>query len=167
MAEQAAALQRTGETTPLRPFRANFYRFAEEIHDSIARRAFEISEGHRGIHGGELEDWLKAENEVLHPIHLDLLESDGELIARAEVPGFSTNDIEISLEPRRLAITGRRETREERKAEKALYSETCANQVFRVIDLPAEVRPGGTRANLKDGVLEIAMPKNTVGRGGM
>ena len=159
MAEQGTTFQRSRETAPLKPFTADFFRCAEKIHDSIARRAFEIFESHENAVGRDLDNWLKAEGEVLHPLHLDVEESDEEVTARAEVPGFGTKDLEISLEPRRLAITGRRETRQERRVGKTLYSEKCANEVFRVVDLPATVSPERASADLKEGILEITMPK--------
>jgi HSP20 family molecular chaperone IbpA len=161
MAEQVQALQKVRETAPVKPFTADFLARAEEMYGTIAGRAFEIFQDHGGVLGQDLEDWFKAEAEVLHPIHLDLAESDREITARAEVPGFSTNDIEIRLEPHRLAITGERESEEERNGGQRLYSERCAHRVFRVIDLPVEVNPDRTKATLRDGVLEIAMPKAT------
>jgi HSP20 family protein len=164
MAEQATALQKTREIAPPKPFTADFFQRSKEVYDSIGRRAFEIFESHGRVLGRDLENWLRAETELLHPIHLDLVESDREVTARAEVPGFDTKDLEIRLEPRRLAIAGKRETVTEHNGGKILYSERCADQVLRVIDLPAEVNPERTRANLKDGVLEIAMPKTTPAR---
>ena len=161
MAEQGQALQKARETAPLKPFTTDFFERAEAMYGTIAGRAFEIFQDHGGDLGRDLEDWLKAEAELLHPIHLDLAESDREITARAEVPGFSTNNLEIRLEPHRLAITGERETEEERNGGQMLYSERCADRVFRVIDLPAEVNPDKTKATLRDGVLEIAMPKAT------
>ena len=79
---------------------------------------------------------------------------------RAEVPGFTTNDLEVSVEPECLTITGKRETKEEREKEgKVVYSERCADEILRVIDLPAAVDPTKVTATLKDGVLDLEMPK--------
>jgi HSP20 family protein len=165
MKEQTGTGLRTArETTLFRPFTDDFLERSRQIYDSIARRAFEIFESSGRISGRDHEDWLKAEAELLHPIHLDIAESDEAVTVRAEVPGFSAKDLDISLEPRRLAITGERETKAERKTEKKLHSERCVDQVFRVIDLPAEVNPEKATATLKDGILELAMPKATAAR---
>jgi HSP20 family protein len=163
MKDQAAtALQR--EIASLKPFTDDFSQRSTEIYESIARRAFEIFESSGRISGRDHEDWLKAEAELLHPVHLEIAESDQAVTVRAEVPGFSAKDVEIRLEPQRLAITGKRETNEERRTEKTLYSERCVDQVFRVIDLPAEVNPEKATATLKDGILQLAMPKATAAR---
>ena len=70
-------------------------------------------ESHDGSPGHDLEDWLRAESELLHPVLLNVTESNGKYVVRAELPGFGGKDIEISVEPRCLAISGKRETKEE------------------------------------------------------
>ena len=156
----ATAMQRAKEGTPLRvvSFEDLFERI-NKMYDSIARRAFEIFESKGRISGRDLEDWFKAETELLHPLHIDVSESDNALTVRAEVPGFTAKELEVSIEPRRLTITGKREAKEERKDKKAIYSERCSDQILRMIDLPAEVDAAKVTATLKDGVLELAMPK--------
>jgi HSP20 family protein len=131
----------------------------QELSNSIARRAFEIFDGRGRADGHHLEDWFRAESEFLHPVHLDIAESDDALTVHAEVPGFSAKELEVGVEPHRLTISGKRETSEERTSKKTIYTEQCLNQIFRAIDLPAEVDTLKVTATLKDGVLELSMPK--------
>lgn len=131
----------------------------QELHDSIARRAFELFEGKGRWTGRELDDWLHAESELLHPVHLELTDSDNHFNVRAEVPGFSAKELEINVEPRRLTISGKHETKEETRKGKTIYSELCAGEILRVVDLPAEVDTSSVTATLKDGVLNIKMAK--------
>jgi HSP20 family protein len=130
-----------------------------KVHNLITRRAFEIFEGSGRWPGHELDDWLRAESELLHPMHLELAESDSNLTVRAEVPGFSAKELEISVEPERLTVIGKRESKEETKKGKTVYSEFCANEILRVVDLPAQVDPSNANANLKDGILNIELAK--------
>jgi len=109
--------------------------------------------------GRELHDWFQAESELLHPVHLEVAESDEGLTVKAEVPGFTAKELEVSVEGRRLTITGKRETKEERKEKKTLYTECCSDQLLRVIDLPVDVDADKVAATLKDGVLELKLPK--------
>ena len=74
------------------------------------------------------------------------------------MPGFNAKDLEIKVEPMRLSIAGRRETKEEKNGRK-IRSESCADQILRVIDLPREVDTTRVSANLKDGILIIDLPK--------
>ena len=131
----------------------------QHVYDSIARRAFEIFDSNGRWLGRELEDWFRAESELLHPVHLEIVESDNSLTVRAEVPGFSTKELEIHVEPRKLTIAGKHEAQEESKKGKTIYSERCANEILRVVNLPAEVDSSRVSATLKDGVLNIELAK--------
>lgn len=132
---------------------------ADRTFQEIARRAFELFEGNGRPPGRDAENWLTAESEMLHPMHVSLAESGGSISVRAEVPGFSARDLEVSLEPRRLTIAGKREASKEEKNEKIVYSERCADQILRVMDLPSDVDTGKAEATLKDGLLELKLPK--------
>jgi HSP20 family protein len=131
----------------------------QRAYDSIARRAFENFESNGRWLGHELGDWLHAESEILHPVHLEVVETGEALTVRAEVPGFSTDELDIHVEPRRLTIAGKHESKEETTKCKTIYSERCAKQILRSFDLPAEVDGSKVTTTLKDGVLNIELPK--------
>jgi HSP20 family protein len=133
----------------------------KETFDAIARRAFEIFErnGHRV--GRDLDDWFQAERELLHPLHLEVSETDGAFTVEVEVPGFTEKDVEINLEPRRLTISGTRESVEEHTKGKTVYSERGSSRIFRVIGLPADVDTASAaiKATYENGILTITLPK--------
>jgi len=137
----------------------------DRIYDSIARRAFEIFKGNGQSFGHDLEDWLKAESELLHPLKINMVETDSAFTVQAEVPGFTTKDLEIRMEPRRLTITGKRETNEEQKKGKTVCQEHRSNEILRVIDLPADVDFENATATLKNGMLELQIPKSPKAKG--
>ena len=142
----------------------NVFEQFNHIYDAIARRACDIFESNGRHFGHELEDWFKAEAELLHPVHLRMAESDDALTVEAEVPGFEAKDLQINLEPQRLTISGKKETKEEQKKAKAVYQEHCSNEILRVIDLPVEVDASKAAATLKNGMLELQMPKSTMAK---
>jgi len=156
-AQQVTVLQPKKESKPA--VRDDFFEGIQRMYDSIARRAFEFFESDGGIFGRDLDHWFKAESELLHPVHMEVTESEGGFSVHAEVPGFSVKDLQISVEPQRLTITGKRETKEEKKAEKTIYQERCSDELMRVIDLPAAVNPDKVKATLENGVLALEMPK--------
>jgi HSP20 family protein len=130
------------------------------MQESIARRAFEIFENNGGVFGHDLYNWFKAEAELLHPVHMNIAESDNALVVQAEVPGFNASELEVSLEPRRLTITGKKEaSKEDKKKGKTIYTEQCSSELLRIIDLPVEVDAAKTTATLKNGVLELNIPR--------
>jgi len=162
---QAIAVKRAEEpSAPAAPRPGSLVERVDEIFDAISRRAFDIFEGRGHFFGSPLDDWLRAERELLHPVSINLVESDDSVEMRAEVPGFSEKELEISVEGRRLTIAGKRETKKEEKKGKTVYAEECRDQILRVMDLPVEVEAEKTTATLKNGVLELTMPKTSKAR---
>ena len=131
----------------------------EHLNDAISRRAFELFEQEGRVEGHHLHHWLEAERELLHPVHMRMEETDEEFVVRAELPGFTASDIEVSVEPRRVIITGKRESNEEVKQGGAVYTEQCSDEIFRTMELPTEVNVMKVTATLKDGVLNVQLPK--------
>jgi HSP20 family molecular chaperone IbpA len=158
MATQALAVQSASGTSPsvhAGPPNDEI----KEVFDRLARRAFSIFESNGHVLGRDIDDWFQAERELFHPTHLDVSESDQNFTVRAEVPGFTPKELEINIEGQRLTISGKREKHEERKDKKMLYSESCSDEILRVLDLPAEVNATGATANLKNGILVLEIPK--------
>jgi len=139
----------------------------EHTHDVsrlIARRAYEIFERRGRADGNDEADWFLAESEIVRPLKCRILESDDHLIAQAQVPGFRPHEIKVSIERHRLRIGGRAETPENRSdGEAVMYSLgrslLPATQIFHVAELPTAVDPSKAKVTLKEGVLEIVMPK--------
>ena len=130
-----------------------------DLRDCIARRAFEIFASREERTGLDLADWLQAEMEFLHPAYIAISESPASLTVRADVPGFKEKDLEIEVEPRRVTIAGKRVTQNGSHTDKRIYTETRSDVILRVIDLPTAVDPAKFRTAVKDGVLELDLPK--------
>ena len=130
-----------------------------EIYDAISRRAFELFEDDGRIFGRDLDHWFRAEAEVLHPAHVQVREADDTILVAAEVPGFSADELKLSLEPRRLTISGEKQNDNERKKGNVLYSERCSKALLRSIELPVEVNTSRATATLNNGILELTAPK--------
>jgi len=164
-AEKGAATQAALESFPVKaavPVKATSQDLIErfnKVYDQIANRAFSIFESD-GLFGHDLENWFKAETQLFHPVHVNVTEADRTVTVDAEVPGFEVKDLEVTLEPQRLVISGKRETKEETKKGKTVYNEQCSNEIFRAIALPAEVDASKATATLKNGVLELQAPKS-------
>jgi HSP20 family protein len=90
---------------------------------------------------------------------IDLTETKGSLILRAEIPGVEPNDIEIDITDNILTIKGeaRRETIEEE--ENSHRMERSYGSFSRSIQLPCRVIIDNIKAVFKNGILKITMPK--------
>jgi HSP20 family protein len=131
----------------------------EEATKSVAKRAYEFFETRGHQLGNELEDWFRAESELLRHVPMTMKEDERQITVQAEVPGFKAEEIKVSAESRRLLIEGDSEQVSGEKSEKVVFSERRTNRFYRSIGLPVEVDPAQVAANLKDGVLEITLPK--------
>jgi HSP20 family molecular chaperone IbpA len=130
-----------------------------EIHDLIARRAYELFESHGRIHGRDINDWVDAELEVLHPCRHELKEAAGAVIFFVDLPGsFTADQISVSVEPRRLTISGEREVDVICGGNEPAHTEMKAQRIFLVEELPVEVDPSRTATKLDGEMLEIVMP---------
>jgi HSP20 family protein len=90
---------------------------------------------------------------------VDVLERDDEIVLRAEVPGIRKDDLDISIDEGSVTIRGLVQ-REEKDAEGDYFRRELAHGEFvRTIGLPVAVETEKVKASLKDGVLELVMPK--------
>ena len=157
------------ETKGYKPLPTPFEEFEEfttpmqEFFDLIARRPWELLGTTPRFFTREFENWFKTEPELFRPVHLKLYETHEAVIARAEVPGFTEKELDISVEPGRVIITGKKEFKEEKEKKEGMpvYKEK-RNQIYRSVNLPVEIRPEDVKATLKNGVLELTMPKAEV-----
>ena len=90
---------------------------------------------------------------------IDVLDRDDALVVRAEMPGVKKEDLEITIAGDRLTFEAKREFEEEEKKEDFFRSEIGYGRMYRVVHLPVEVMGDDTKAELKDGILEIVLPK--------
>jgi HSP20 family molecular chaperone IbpA len=132
----------------------------QEFFDLVARRPFELLGATPRFFTRELENWLKPEPEVFRPVYLKLYETEEALLVRVEVPGFTEKELDVHVEPWRLIIEGKKEFKEEKK-ELPVYKEKF-NKIYRTVKFPIEIRPEEVKAILKNGILELTLPKAEV-----
>ena len=157
MAKQQTALEKRNDNifVTAEHFLEDFAKNTE----AIAKRAFELFQKRGYKFGHELEDWFKAEKELLKKVPIDIKEMDGNLNIRAEVPGFTADNLKVSVEPTRVTIKGETEEKSEKKDDGTVYSEWKSNKIFRTFDLPFAVEADKATAAIKDGVLTLTIPK--------
>jgi HSP20 family molecular chaperone IbpA len=159
MAKQQLALEKKVDNDNIFVTAEHFLEDFAKNTEAIARRAFELFENRGYKFGHELEDWFKAERELLKKVPIEIKDIEGNLNIRAEVPGFTPENLKVSVEPNRITIKGETEMKSEKKDDKTLYSEWKSNKIFRVFDLPHPVENKKATATIKDGVLTLKIPK--------
>jgi HSP20 family protein len=130
-----------------------------EVERQLSRRAFELFE-HRGWgRGRALDDWLQAERELLWRPRAELSETATALRATFALAGMTPKDVEVQVEPDRLTVRATT-THEHRKEEGDLhFCEFHRGSLYRSVALPAAVVPEKAKAEMKEGLLIVTMPK--------
>ncbi len=90
---------------------------------------------------------------------IEILEKPDKLIVRMDVPGVKKEDIDISVAGSTLTVKGERKKATEIKEEEYQQTEVSYGRFLRSVTLAEDVDPNRIEANLKDGVLEILLPK--------
>ncbi len=90
---------------------------------------------------------------------VDVIDRDEEVVVRAEVPGVEKEDLDVSVSDNAVTIKG--QTKREEKEEKGDYyrCEISRGAFTRTVMLPGVVDADKAKAQFKDGVLELTLPK--------
>jgi HSP20 family protein len=89
----------------------------------------------------------------------DVKETKDAYVFRADLPGVKENDLEISLTGSRLAISGHREQESREQSETYYASERSYGAFSRAFTLPVGIDGENVSAELKNGVLNVTVPK--------
>lgn len=93
--------------------------------------------------------------------NIDISETDNQFHISAELPGMKKDDINISLDNRRLSISGERKFTKEEGDESTTYHrvETHYGSFNRSFQLPDNIDEDSVQATYKDGLLNITVDK--------
>lgn len=90
---------------------------------------------------------------------LDVYEEKDHLVVCAELPGMKREDIDVSLHGDCLTISGERKSEEKHKDAEQYRSERYVGRFQRTLTLPFPVAFDKIKAQYRDGVLRITLPK--------
>ena len=90
---------------------------------------------------------------------VDIHETDEALFVKAELPGFSKDDIHIDLHNNRLTLRGERKHETEVKEEQYHRRERAYGSFQRAFQLPTMIDQDKVTANFQNGLLELRLPK--------
>ena len=91
---------------------------------------------------------------------LDVKEDEKAYTVRADIPGVKKEDIQVDIDDNAITLRAEmKQEKEEKKDEKVIYSERSYGMVSRSFSLPAPVDAQGAKAEYKDGVLNLVLPK--------
>ena len=90
---------------------------------------------------------------------VDIYETPETIVIKAELPGVTREDVDIQIQDSTLVLRGERRFAKDVKEESYLRIERAYGPFHRSFTLPATVQQDKVRAVMRDGVLELELPK--------
>ncbi|PYJ05767.1 MAG: heat-shock protein Hsp20 [Verrucomicrobia bacterium] len=90
---------------------------------------------------------------------LDVYEDKDNFVVKAELPGMKREEIEVSLQDGGLSISGERKSEEKYEEGEVYRAERFFGKFQRTVTLPTPVAADKVKAQYKDGILTITLPK--------
>jgi HSP20 family protein len=100
---------------------------------------------------GEASNFIQA--------HMDVSETEKEVLICAELPGVNQDDVEISLDNDVLTIRGEKKLERKDEKENFHFMERSYGTFQRSLRLPFPVSPDQIQAEFNNGVLTVTLPK--------
>ena len=95
---------------------------------------------------------------------IDVKEDDKSYTVKADIPGVKKEDIQIDIDGDQVTLRAEaKQEKEEKNEEKTVYSERSYGLVSRSFTLPVDIDEEGAKAEYKDGVLNLVLPKKANG----
>jgi HSP20 family protein len=105
--------------------------------------------------GGRTRPWAPA---------VDIIETENELVLKADVPGVELKDIDIQLENGTLTVKGERKFEKEENNKGFHRMERSYGSFVRIFTVPDSVDAEHVKAGYEAGVLTITLPKKEVAK---
>ena len=129
-------------------------RFAEDM-----ERLFEDFNGFRfpSLFGGDVFPFAREFENVAWVPQIEVLQHEGDLTVRADLPGLTRDDVKVELTDEALTISGERKAEKEEKREGFYRSERSYGSFYRQIPVPKGVDADKATATFNNGVLEVTI----------
>lgn len=115
-----------------------------------------FDESYRGVARGSEEEWALGGSWA--PA-VDIYEQGNDIVLKAELPGVDPKDVDIRVENNVLTLRGERRFDSEVKRESYHRVERAYGAFARSFTLPSVVDTAHIKAEYRDGVLQVTLPK--------
>ena len=122
-----------------------------------------LPEHWRHEHRTDMTRWPSHFFERGGPV-LQLDETDDEVLATVEMPGFDKDEFKVEIEGQRLIVRGEKKASQEENRDSWHCRRSAYGSFYRAAQLPCEVEVDHCSASYKHGVLGVRMPKTAEAR---
>jgi len=127
------------------------FRELEDMSERLNRVFSRPSLRNSGKENLTVADWVPT---------VDISESDGEYLIKAELPEVKKEDVKVTVENGVLTLQGERRQEKEEKSKRFHRVERSYGSFVRSFSLPESVDESSVKADYKDGVLNLHLPKS-------
>lgn len=128
--------------------------------DQVRQRALELFETRGREYGHALEDWLKAEREILSGwTAAELKERDGQFELDLTLPGYDAKEVQVTATPNEIIVQADAKHEEKQTEGQVLWTEFGSNHLRRRIQLPEPIDVDKVSAKLENGLLHVTAAK--------
>jgi HSP20 family protein len=113
-------------------------------------KLFNESYADAGSEGVALTTWTPS---------VDVFEDENSYLIKLELPEINREEVKVNLNENRLTITGERRLENEEKRDSYHRIERSYGQFYRSFALPPNVNAEAIKAQFKDGMLRLTLPK--------
>lgn len=90
---------------------------------------------------------------------IEIKDSESDIVLRAEVPGVEAKDLDIQVTRDAVSISGEHRYQEQTEERNHFRSEFRYGKFRRVVSLPTQIQNNQVKADFKDGILTLNLPK--------
>lgn len=90
---------------------------------------------------------------------VDIYETENDIVLKAELAGVDSKDVEVKVEENTLYLKGERKFEKEVRNESYHRVERCYGSFARSFSLPNSISTDKVKAEFKDGLLTLTLPK--------
>ena len=126
----------------------------DHLMQRVRNRAYDLFEKRGHKHGADLEDWLRAEEELLFPAKIEMKQEPGRYTLQLSLPEFGGNDLKVYTFDGNLIVNG---ASSENITAQGVSSERSRN-IFFQWPLPAGVHSDQITASFNSETLAIDIP---------
>src|SRR2546422_7430020 len=129
-----------------------------------------------GLASSIFDDFMKPFEEFIEPLfprsmrsfvsdlnrrepNFDIQDRGDKFVVTAELPGFGKDDVEVRVNPNSLELRAEKKTDEEKKEKNATETRKSYSYFQRYLTLPEGVMTEKVEGTMKNGVLELKLPK--------
>lgn len=91
--------------------------------------------------------------------NVDIYQTPVDVIIKAEIPGVSKQDLDLNIDDTSVRISGKTKRDSQFTEENAYRTEMYYGSFSRTVPLPVRVKSELARADYKDGILSVTVPK--------